>query len=285
MSLYFIVISHSHLKGKSMNHTRIVQLLCCLAIIGVFSIGMVGCKDDETTSPGGTTVVPITDNLFPLTVGHVFTYKGYATAAGSGSQIPDPTNSYTTFWTILSNAQPTPLGGTATLIKDSTRGPFGPGGVVVGVSRNLLIRKDSVGDFHFMQSLNPFKRAFGITVADSGYFWVSVARPTQGVASTGAQWTAYDSTFSGTGGTAIRLQIFGKIEAQETITDSSAGHTQYTTYRSRTWRKVTAGGSVVQDDATTSRLWLVKDVGPVQIRIVEDPENIGHFRVMQAKNF
>lgn len=272
-----------------MNPTRVAQVFLCLVLMGVFAIGMNGCKKDEVTNPGGTTVTPITDNLFPLTVGHVFTYKGYATAAGTGAQIADPTNSYITFWTILTNAAPSPLGGTATAIKDSTRGPFGPGGFVVGVSRTLLIKKDSVlNDYFFMQSIGPFKRAFGITVGTTArdtLILVPVARGSMGVGSTGAQWTAFDSTFTGASSTVVRLQIFGKIEAQETITDSSVAHTQYVTYRSRTWRKITVGGSVVQDDATTSRLWLAKDIGPVQVRIVEDTENIGHFRVMQAKNF
>ena len=140
-----------------------------------------------------------------------------------------------------------------------------------------------------MQTIGPFKRAFGIpydtlSAADT-LAWVAVARPSQGVGATGAQWTAYDSTFTGTGSTQVRLQIFGKIEAIETIIDSSSGHTSYSTYRSRTWRKITVSGSVVQDDATTSRLYLAKDVGPVQIRIVEDTENIGHFRVLSQKNF
>jgi len=272
-----------------MNPTRLMQLVCCFLFVGALAMGVYGCKSDSTTSPAGPTVTPITDNLFPFVVGHVYTYSGYATAAGTGSQIPDPTSAYTTFWTILTNAAPTPLGGTGTAIKDSTRGPFGPGGFVVGVSRTLLIKKDTVNnDYFFMQSLGPFKRAFGITVGTAPsdtLIWVPVARGSQGVGTTGAQWTAYDSSFTGTGNTTVRLQIFGKIETQESITDSSAGHTVYNTFRSRTWRKITVSGSVVQDDATTSRLWLVKDIGPVQVRIVEDTENIGHFRVMRAKNF
>jgi hypothetical protein len=272
-----------------MNPTRVAQVFFSIVLISVFVIGMNGCKKDAVTNPAGTTVTPITDDLFPLTAGHVFTYKGYATAAGTGAQISDPTNSYTTFWTILTNAAPSPLGGTATAIKDSTRGPFGPGGFVVGVSRTLLIKKDPVlNDFFFMQSIGPFKRAFGITVgtnANDTLVWVPVARGSMGVGSTGAVWTAFDSTFTGAASTQVRLQIFGVIDAQETITDSSTAHVQRVAYRSRTWRKITVGGSVVQDDATTSRLWLAKDIGPVQIRIVEDTENIGHFRAMQAKNF
>ncbi|MEK9135879.1 MAG: hypothetical protein AAB393_02045 [Bacteroidota bacterium] len=226
---------------------------------------------------------PITIDLFPLTPGHKFTYVGYATAAGSGSQIPDPTNLYRTIWTILTNSAPSPLGGTATALQDSTTGSFLPAGVYA--VRTLLIRKTTAGDFEFMQTIGPFKRAFGIptgTASADTLKWIAVAKPTTGLNN---QWTAFDSTFLGTGGTQVRLQIFGKIETVETITDSSTARQTHVVYRSRTWRKITVGGTVVQDDATTSRLWLERNVGPVQIRIVEDTENIGHFRVLRSKNF
>jgi hypothetical protein len=225
----------------------------------------------------------ITFDLFPQVVGHKYTYAGYATAAGSGSPIPDPTGAYRTAWTILSTTAPTPLGGTGTAMQDSTTGSFLPTGVYA--VRTLFIRKTAAGDFEFMQTIGPFKRAFGIptgtTYADT-LKWVAVARPSLGI---NVVWTAFDSTFPGTGGTQVRLQIFGKIEGTETITDSSSSHQTYATYRSRTWRKLTVGGSVVQDDATTSKLWLAPNVGPVQVRIVEDTENIGHFRVMRSRNF
>lgn len=270
-----------------MKRTHQLFTLGCVAAMMVLAFVLPGCEDNETTS-SGTTVVPITDDLFPLVVGHQFTYTGYATAPGSGSQIPDTGRSYRATWTIASNGAPTPLGGTATAMIDTTTGPFGPGGAVVTVSRVFLIRKDSTGDFRFLQTIGPFKRAFGIpvgTTAADTLAWIAVARPSQGVGSTGATWTAYDSTFTGAGGAQVRLQVFGKIEFQETITDSTSAHTQHNAYRSRTWRRITVSGTIVQDDATTSRLHLVRDIGPVQVRIVEDTENPGHFRVMSAKNF
>ncbi len=258
------------------------------AMVLILFVVLAGCEDDPASPPGGNTVVPITDDIFPLTVGHKFTYTGYATAPGSGTQVPDPSGSYRTVWTIASNSAPSPLGGTATAIIDSTTGPFGPGGFVVTVARTLLVREAVDGEFEFLQNIGPFKRAFGITVgtlASDTLKWFAVARSSQGVGSTGTSWVAFDSTFTGTGGSQVRLEIFGRIEAVETITDSSAAHTQHTAYRSRTWRRITVSGSVVQDDATTSRLHLVKDIGPVQVRIVEDTENLGHFRVLTEKNF
>lgn len=248
-------------------------------------VATVRVKDADTNRVTITVSVTgaITYDLFPLTPGRKFRYVGYATAAGTGSPIADPGNLYKTIWTILTNAQPSPLGGTATLLQDSTTGSFVPTGFYA--VRNLLIRKSTAGDYDFMQTIGPFKRAFGIptgTSAADTLKWIAVARPSVGL---NVQWTAFDSTFVGTAGTLVRLQIFGKIETVESINDSSAAHSSHLVYRSRTWRKITVGGSVVQDDATTSRLWLERNVGPVQIRIVEDTENIGHFRVMQSKNF
>ncbi len=342
--------------------TRILQGIFCLVLIGVFALGITGCKNDSPTTSGGggTTVMSastaaptlavgatvqvtirggtkpytievrpdtglataslgsdsvltilakssgvtsvrvkdadtnrvtitvtitgaITYDLFPLTVGRKFTYAGYATAAGTGAPIADPTGRYKTIWTILTNAAPSPLGGTATALQDSTTGSFLPAGVYA--VRTLLIRKTTAGDYEFLQTIGPFKRAFGIptgTSAADTLKWIAVARPSVGL---DAQWAAFDSTFTGASSTLVRLQIFGKIEALVSINDSSAAHTSHSVYRSRTWRKITVGGSVVQDDATTSQLWLERNVGPVQIRIVEDTENIGHFRVMQSKNF
>ncbi len=259
-----------------------------LVATGAFLLTVVGCKSDETPTNGGGGVVPITDDLFPTTVGHKFTFDGFATAPNSGATIPDPSNSYKTVWTILANGVPSPIGGTATVIVDSTTGPFGPGGFVVTVSRNLLVRKDSVGDFFFIQTIGPFKRAFGIPVgtnASDTLISVAVSRPSQGAGATGQQWTAYDQTFTGSGSVPVRLEIFGQIQAAETIGDSSGTSTMYNTYRSRTWRKITVGGTVVQNDATTSLIWLAKDIGPIQVRIVEDTENLGHWRTLKSKNF
>jgi len=262
-----------------------------LVAISTLLLTLAGCKDDETpTNGGGGGVVPITDDLFPTTVGHKFTFDGFATAPNSGATIPDPSNSYNTVWTIAANGVPSPIGGTATLIIDSTRGPFGPGGFVVTVARNLLVRKDSLGDFFFTQTIGPFKRAFGIPIdttagASDTLISVAVSRPSQGAGTTGQQWTAYDQTFTGSGNVSVRLEIFGQIQAAEMIGDSSGTSTMYNTYRSRTWRKITVGGTVVQNDATTSLIWLAKDIGPIQVRIVEDTENPGHWRTLKSKNF
>ena len=268
-----------------------LQRLVVFSLV-VLSLVVVGCSDEETPPTGGSNIVPITANLFPLTVGNKLTYAGFALAPGSGAQIPDPTGSYRSVWTIATNAAPSPLGGTATAIEDSTTGPFGPGGFVVTVARTLMVQQDGAGDYSFLQTIGPFKRAFGIpvgTTAPDTLIWVAVARPSQGVGSTGAVWTAYDSTFTGTGGTQVRLEIFGQFETTEVINDSTSSIdgpvTERMTYRSRTWRRITVGGSVVQDDVTTSQLWLAEDLGPAKMLIVQDTENPGHSRVLSDTNF
>ena len=159
---------------------------------------------------------------------------------------------------------------------------------MVTIARTLFIRKDTTEDFEFLQTIGPFKRAFGIPIgtgAADTLVWIAVARPSYGVGTPGLKWTAFDSIFTGSGGAQVRLQIFGKIETQETITDSTTAHTQHNAYRSRTWRRIMVNGTIVQDDATIIRLYLAANIGPVQMHIVEDTENIGHFRVLSGKNF
>jgi len=267
-----------------MKSPAFAYLAVCLGIISVL---FTGCPEDATAPPAGGGVVPITANLFPLVVGNKLTYTGYAKAPGTGATIPDPNGSYKSIWTIATNSFPTPLGGTATAIIDSTTIPFGSStGTDTTVARFLLVQQDSSGDFLFLQTIGPFKRLFGIPVTTpvDTFIWVAVARPSQGVGSTGAVWTAYDASFTAADGiTVVRLQIFGQIEAMETIQDSTG--TDRETFRSRTWRRLTVGGSIIQDDATTSQLWLTADLGPVQINIEEDTENLGHFRVLSGINF
>jgi len=262
-----------------------------LVALGAVLMTVAGCKDDETPTNGGgggTTVVPITDDVFPLTVGRSYTYAGYSTDADSGYRLPDPGGVYRSKWTIATNSALSPLDGQPiSAIVDSTTGPYAPGGGAFTVARTLLIRKDSVGDYHFVQTIGPFKRRVGLptgTTAADTLISVAIVRPTQGVGGTGAQWTAYDQTFT-SGGAQIRLQIFGKIEETIAVADSASPPVTRTAYRARTWRRVSVNGTPTGPDATTAEFWLVKDIGPVQMRIVEDGENFGHFRTMRSKNF
>ena len=219
----------------------------------------------------------ITDDLFPIAAGNKFTYAGYAIAT-SGATLPDPTGRYQTVWTI---GPAGPLPG-STVIVDSTRLIHPTLGEIL-VARNLLIVKNNItGEFFFAQTLGPFFRAFNIERTDTVRV-LSIAKPELGI---GGTWTALDSTYLDSLGTSsIRLEIHGIVEGGEVITDSSAAHDRYETIRFRTWRRISVNSAVIVDNATTSRLWLRKGIGPVQVLIAQDTENLGHFRTLKDKNF
>lgn len=258
-----------------MTHRFNISLLVVVVLGALLSVA--GCKKDE----GGTgpqTSTPITDDLLPLVAGHQYTYTGYVVDTNTVSTpMAGTVGNYQATWT-LEPYLADPSGKTWVII-DSTR--------VTGDTsvKALLFQKDtSTGDFAFRQTLGPFYRAIQAAYSDTA-IWVQLARPSVGA---GVTWTAFDTTVSGQfqgQAVAVHLQIFGKIDAQVAITDSSSAHTTYSSYRVRTWRKISVGSIVLQDDATTALLWLVKDVGPVQVDIAGDTENFGQFGVLTAKNF
>lgn len=248
------------------------SVLLIAAFLLILSAG--GCKND--TGPTTTVITPITDDLFPLVTGRRFEYTGYLVYQNTvDSAVASSIGAYAGVWTVL----PGPPG--TWLVRDST---------TVGATttvRFFQIKKDtSTGDFSFRQTLGPFFRAINATYTDTAV-WIALARPSMGV---GTAWTAFDTTVTGNipgvGSASIHLEIFGKIEGQFAVTDSSASHQVYPhTYRIRTWRRITAGAFVIQDDATTAKLWLAVDVGPVQVNISGDTENYGFFRVLKSRNF
>jgi hypothetical protein len=252
----------------------VLLVLAAFVIVWGLILSANGCKNNDTATPPPV-VTPVTDDLFPLVVGHRYEYTGFLVDTNSvESPINSTIGAYVGIWTLL----PGPAG--TWLIQDST--------TVLGVTslRYFQIKKaTATGDISFRQTLGPFYRAIGATYTDT-LAWIELAKPSVGV---GATWTAFDTTVVGhvnglTGD--VHLQIFGKIEGQFSITDSSTAHNVYPhAYRIRTWRKISAGGFVIQDDATTARLWLVADIGPVQVNISGDTENYGLFRVLTGKNF
>ncbi|MFI5251399.1 MAG: hypothetical protein ACHQQQ_03110 [Bacteroidota bacterium] len=236
-----------------------------------------GCKTNDTPTAGPAGAQPITVDLFPLVAGHTFIYTGYAintTTAGS-TKLPDPLHVYRTAWTVGTPVNLGPFGAAVAIIDTTTlQGQSG----LIGKKTMLFIRKDSTtGDFSFLQTLGPFFRAFGINSTDTAR-WVAIARPSVGL---GGTWVAFDSTFTSAAAGAVRLQINGIVVDQEDVMDSSAAHTIWHTYKFKTARAITAGSNT--NTFLTSELWLVANVGPVQVHIAEDTENIGHFRVLIQK--
>jgi len=224
-----------------------------------------------------TVTGPITVDLFPIVAGRKFTFDGYAIAT-TGARLPDPSGVYNTDWTI---GPPGPLPG-STVIVDSTTLQHPSAGVIT-VGRNLLIVKNgATGEFFFAQTLGPFFRAFNIERTDTVRV-VSIAKPELGI---GGTWVALDSTYVDSAGTSnIRLEINGLVEGGETVTDSSASHDKWETIRFRTSRRISVNGAVIVDNVTTSRIWLHHGIGPIQVHIAQDTENLGHLRTYKAKNF
>lgn len=258
-----------------MNRSSALNFLAGISMMVILALA--GCsKNDTVTSPPPAT--PITDDLFPLVAGRQFVYTGFLVDTNSvETPVVGTQGHYSASWTIA--PYPADPSGKTWLIVDSTT-VFNSTTV-----RFLLIQKDtSTGDFMFLQTLGPFFRAVGSTSTDTA-IWVKIAEPSVGA---GVIWTAYDTTVVVTtniGATSVRLQIFGQIQSGVLITDSSSAHNSFTTYYVRTWRKITANGFTIQDDATTAKIWLAKDVGPVQVDIAGDTENYGHFRILKSKNF
>lgn len=220
---------------------------------------------------------PITVDLFPIVLGHKFTFDGYAIAT-TGVPLADPSNVYNTDWLLAANG-PLPA---STVIVDSTTLQHPIAGVIT-VGRNLLIVKNpATGEFFFAQTLGPFFRAFNIERTDTVRV-ISIAKPALGI---GGTWVALDSTYVDSAGTSnIRLEINGVVEGGEVITDSSTSRDKWETIRFRTWRRISVNGAVIVDNATTSRIWLRRDLGPVQVHIAQDTENLGHLRTLKSRNF
>ena len=101
--------------------TATLILAIALAVLTLFAVG---CK--KSSNPVESTVIPITTDIFPLTVGHRITYTGYLRPMGSDTNITTGTT-YSSSWTVVSNDTATPLGGTSNLIIDSITAPVSLG--------------------------------------------------------------------------------------------------------------------------------------------------------------
>jgi hypothetical protein len=243
---------------------------------GGFTTVKVGDAASATATISISVTGPITVDLFPIVSGRKFTFDGYAIAT-SGGTLPDPSNVYNTVWTI---GPPGPLPG-STVIVDSTTLQHPSAGVITVAKNLLLVKNPATGEFFFAQTLGPFFRAFGINRTDTVRI-VSIAKPEVGI---GGTWVSFDSTYVSGAGSDVRLEINGVVEGGEVVTDSSAARDKWETVRFRTWRRISVNGAVVVDNATTSRIWLHNEVGPIQVLIAQDTENLGHMRTFKAKNF
>ena len=149
------------------------MLAIALAVLTLFAVG---CK--KSSNPVESTTIPITTDIFPLTVGHKITYTGYLRSIGTDTNITTGTI-YSSTWTVVSNDTATPLGGTANLIIDSITAPS-PSATLLYV---LRVPPTGESNFSFIQNIN-------LPQGDS-LTWILVGNIGYGVASF---WSAFDDT-------------------------------------------------------------------------------------------
>lgn len=237
-----------------------------------------GCKE-TTTEPEGPD--PITEDLFPLTVGRKITYSGMLRHAVADTNITATAAVYETRWTVASNTAPVPIGGTSNQVLDSTRVPTGlpTPPTVWRVTPLFIARTPATGtaNFSFLQNIGPLYRRFGIARADS-LRWFLLADLSKGV---GNEWTAFDSSWTAAAGV-VRLEVRAQFKVKESI---AVGGQTFTTYRLETVRNVTLGGTAVITRGATATLWLAPNVGPVKMILNADGESPGHFREFKSKSW
>jgi hypothetical protein len=252
----------------------------------IFFLFFAGCKDNPVDPPPSEEVPK---NLFPLVPGRVIVFgEGYLTHEATDSMIAGTNTTFSSQWIIAGPSTVIPHPSLpVTVVLDTTS--VTAMNLVRG--RTFFIAQDTAtGNFDFLTNLGLFYRDYKITAvagdttssirADS-LKWITLAKASEGLNKT---WNAFDETFTGiyTGQTVqITLVIEARFEAKETIT---AGGVSYESYRLNATRKAYLGGNLVST-GITAVIWLVPDVGPIQMFLAGDAEAPGKWMKMTAKNF
>ena len=266
---------------KAFKTMLVVGLVFAVALSMALTVN--GCKEKATDPPK---IVPITEDVFPLTVGRKITYSGTLRQDTTDVEMTLPPGVYIAKWTILTNAQPDPFGGAAaTVINDSTQVPTGVATppTIWRVS-SLLIRRASptgTSNIEFMNDIALFYRTFGIALTRDTLRWMTIAKLDAGV---GNEFTAFDQTFTGATGP-VRLLVWGKFSAKAPLT---VGGTTFNPYKLELGRRIYLGTST--EPATqgpTATFWLEPNVGPVKMILNAGAAKgyFGHTRNFSAKNF
>ncbi len=238
------------------------MLALALAVLTLFAVG---CKKSSgTVEP---TIIPITTDIFPLTVGHRITYTGYLRSIGTDSNITNGAT-YTSSWTVVSNDTATPLGGTSNFIIDSITAP------TPSATPLYVLREPPTGEsnFSFIQNIN-------LPQGDS-LTWILVGNIGYGVASF---WTAFDDTLNTTTST-YDLKVVGEFADQESL---SVGGQMFNTYRTTLTQIVIVDG-VVQGNgigAPMATYWFAPGIGPVKMIVDATEQSNGYEWDFKSKNF
>ena len=235
----------------------------CIGALAVLALSVVGCKKDS--NPVESTVVPITTDIFPLTVGHKITYTGYLRPAGSDSD-QTTAGTYTSSWTVVSIDTATPLGGTSNLVIDSITSP------VPSASLLYIQRTPPTGDanFSFLQTVSYQGRD---TVA-----WLLTGDSQDGV---GSYWAALKDSVPGD--TVHSLWIVGHFVDQESL---SVGGQMFYAYRLAITADTLVNGIVPGAvDTPVATYWFAPGIGPVKIIIEATATKSGYDWEFTGKNF
>ena len=242
---------------------KTAALLLTLALTG-FTFFSAGCK--KSSSPVEATTIPITTDIFPLTVGHRITYTGYLRSIGTDTNIIGTT--YSSSWTVVSNDTATPLGGTANLVIDSITAP------TLTATPLYILRVPPTGEANFSYLENV------VLPQGDSLTWILVGNIGYGVA---AFWTAFDDTVNNADST-YDLKIVGQFADQESL---SVGGQMFNTYRT-TFTQIVIQDGVVQGNgigAPLATYWFASGIGPVKMIVDATEEKNGYEWDFKSKNF
>lgn len=261
------------MKLTSLLRNSILSFLLVASLIFTNS----GC---DTTEPKGPD--PITEDLFPLTIGRQIVYSGFLRARDVDTNITATGAVFEARMLVASNNQATPVGGTSHLLLDSMRVPTGiPTPPTFWKITHYFVKKDQPTgphSFSFLTGIGSFYRRFGMGTRTDTLKWILLADMKAGLDN---EWIGFDSTWTSPAGL-VRLQIVGKF-TKETIT---AGGQTFSTYKATATRKIYLGGSATASVvAPTATIWLAPNIGIVQFIFNADTESPGFTRYFKSKNF
>jgi hypothetical protein len=262
-----------------MKNVSMLFFAVIVVFVAALTLTTSGCKKDESTAPQ---IQPITDDLFPLTVGRQLVFSGVLRDAVTDQEIASTGAVYEGRMTIVSNASAVPTGGTSTLLLDSSKVPTGLANPpTVWRTTGFYIARTSptgTGNFNFLTNIGRFYRSFGVQRPDS-LRWVMLVRQDMGV---GTEWTAFDSSWTAPTGV-VRLQIVGIVEKTESIT---VGGSTFNTYKVVATRKIYLGSATTPSVVgTTATIWLAPNIGIVKFWYNSDGETPGFSRDYKSRNF
>lgn len=248
-------------------------------VVGVsMMLYVTGCSESDPVEEG---VKPITEDLFPLIVGHKITLSGFLRDKTTDVNIEATGAVYEARMTVAANNAATPFG-PAHVLSDSQRVPTGIANPpTIWVVSSFYIQRDAPtgsGNFSFLTNIGRFYRLFGLSRPDS-LQWIQLVKQDAGI---GVEWNGFDGTWTGPTGQ-VRLQIVGKIEGQESLT---LGGQTFNAYKITATRKVYLGGSTTPAQVgQTATIWLVANLGIVKFIFNADGESNGFYREFKSKNW